>query len=370
MNPFGGDYNANLRAYLQRSEVRLSTMHRVAGALLGGAGLLVLVPVLLRDSLPKLLDTILADQQLSAWDQGLLIASLGILVFLPLFFILNLIRDLVHFYFVSDHATTKGRVPASFLPLFVLSTLTPPGPGSERFFQNMPNYEESLLPFVLGPRAGTQYRKLRDVTRFGIVPKSVRQRARDAESDNEKLSDYLTALGLAGYAERTTEEEAAKMVVSLTRHSIYLRRLLIRYLKSLALSVWIFVALLTTSSLAESASFTEPERIAVVTIGIIVAAVFSPFVAHLPIVFAFEITDANLPFITPPDSHMARLEITVLAVTAIAVALASWPLADVTQLFEAGQWANFGGILLMAIAALGGLRWLGSQLTYGFLTRQ
>lgn len=31
-----------LRAYLQRAEVRLSTMHRIAGAFLGGAGLLTL----------------------------------------------------------------------------------------------------------------------------------------------------------------------------------------------------------------------------------------------------------------------------------------------------------------------------------------
>ncbi len=40
--------HAAMRAYLQRAEVRLSTMHRVAGVLLNGAGLLFLFPVLLK----------------------------------------------------------------------------------------------------------------------------------------------------------------------------------------------------------------------------------------------------------------------------------------------------------------------------------
>jgi hypothetical protein len=40
-----------LRTYLQRAEVRLSTMHRIAGAFLGGAGLLLLLPAFLREAL-------------------------------------------------------------------------------------------------------------------------------------------------------------------------------------------------------------------------------------------------------------------------------------------------------------------------------
>lgn len=43
-----------LRAYLQRGEVRLSTMHRVAGAFLSGAGLLLLLPVFAQDALNDL----------------------------------------------------------------------------------------------------------------------------------------------------------------------------------------------------------------------------------------------------------------------------------------------------------------------------
>ena len=45
---------AGARAFLQRGEVRLSTVHRVAGVLLGGAGLLLLLPALLGQALPQL----------------------------------------------------------------------------------------------------------------------------------------------------------------------------------------------------------------------------------------------------------------------------------------------------------------------------
>lgn len=42
------------RSYLQRAEVRLSTMHRIASAFLGGAGLTILFPFLFRDTFENL----------------------------------------------------------------------------------------------------------------------------------------------------------------------------------------------------------------------------------------------------------------------------------------------------------------------------
>ena len=44
------DERAAMRAFLQRCDVRLSTMHRVATALLSGAGILVLLPAVERDT--------------------------------------------------------------------------------------------------------------------------------------------------------------------------------------------------------------------------------------------------------------------------------------------------------------------------------
>ena len=61
-----GDLSAEersaVRAYLQRSEVRLSTMHRVASALLSGAGLMVLLPAVERDSVVSVVRALLTGR--------------------------------------------------------------------------------------------------------------------------------------------------------------------------------------------------------------------------------------------------------------------------------------------------------------------
>jgi len=44
-----------MRSYLQRAEVRLSTLHRIATAFIGGAGLLVLLPVFFKEEIVVLI---------------------------------------------------------------------------------------------------------------------------------------------------------------------------------------------------------------------------------------------------------------------------------------------------------------------------
>src|SRR5687768_5024416 len=50
-----------MRSYIQRSEVRLSTLHRVATAFISGAGLLLLIPVFFKDAVDSLLAVLLAQ---------------------------------------------------------------------------------------------------------------------------------------------------------------------------------------------------------------------------------------------------------------------------------------------------------------------
>ena len=52
---------AAMRAYLQRSEVRLSTVHRIGQALLGGSALILLLPLFLRDVVPRMLTMLIAQ---------------------------------------------------------------------------------------------------------------------------------------------------------------------------------------------------------------------------------------------------------------------------------------------------------------------
>src|SRR3954447_13432052 len=76
-----GDERAAIRGFLQRSEVRLSTVHRVATALLSGAGLMVLLPAIARDSIVSVIRALLtADLDLA--HICLLAAMVGLLALL------------------------------------------------------------------------------------------------------------------------------------------------------------------------------------------------------------------------------------------------------------------------------------------------
>src|SRR5690606_8520058 len=58
-NNFTTDERNAMRAFLQRSEVRISTIHRVAVGFLSGAGLLFLFPVFLKDGVLTLITALL-----------------------------------------------------------------------------------------------------------------------------------------------------------------------------------------------------------------------------------------------------------------------------------------------------------------------
>jgi hypothetical protein len=60
------------RAYVQRCEVRLSTMHRIAGAFVSGAALLILLPLFLKDVMSPIVRAFLSPflqntSQLPGW---------------------------------------------------------------------------------------------------------------------------------------------------------------------------------------------------------------------------------------------------------------------------------------------------------------
>ena len=121
---------AAMRAFLQRSEVRLSTLHRVAQALLGGSALVLLLPLFLRDAFPKMMTVLLASYD--AHQSWAIIVGLGVsaglVILLPLPAIFLLVADLLGFYFTSNTfgahtpgAQGPGRVV--FNPRFIVPGL-------------------------------------------------------------------------------------------------------------------------------------------------------------------------------------------------------------------------------------------------------
>src|SRR5689334_6655117 len=100
-----------MRSYLQRAEVRLSTLHRIATAFIGGAGLLVLLPVFFKEEIVVLIKLFLTHTsdftaRLGA-SSGITVALLYIcLVYvfvlslsIPVYSLYLLLKDIIHFYF-------------------------------------------------------------------------------------------------------------------------------------------------------------------------------------------------------------------------------------------------------------------------------
>src|SRR2546427_2935382 len=104
-----------MRSYLQRAETRLSTMHRIAGLFVSGAGLLVLFPAFLNEAVTNVVSNLL-KAPLRIMLPSLAWASLSLA--LPIWALYLLLHDLVHFYFTAEHPGVKETW---FYPRFVLS---------------------------------------------------------------------------------------------------------------------------------------------------------------------------------------------------------------------------------------------------------
>lgn len=98
-----------LRQFLQRAEVRLSTLHRIAGSFLGGAALFVLIPLLMKDSFGELIKAIIQWNiiQKSLEYSGLAVFSALLCPLLCLCMIIVavfwLYKDLIRFYFPANY---------------------------------------------------------------------------------------------------------------------------------------------------------------------------------------------------------------------------------------------------------------------------
>jgi hypothetical protein len=241
-----------IRAFLQRTEVRQSTLHRVATAFVSGAGLLLLIPIFLRDVVDSLLAVYLnlpaALPFASHWLNGTLlllllypfVLSLGI----PLYGVYLLLKDIVHFYFTIY---SPGFAESLLNPTFSMSglALSPDeAPLAKKAVINL-QYQhpqiEYLLPFSEGRRE-LYFDKLVESTKGEILPSS---RRRDVlaeilpEDTNWKDDERMSAaFGIARTLDRSLIEEVAVAEMAVARNILYLRRLVLRYAKTLLMFLW------------------------------------------------------------------------------------------------------------------------------------
>ena len=222
------DERAAARAFVARCEVRLSTFHRIAVGMLSGAGLLVVLPVVARDSVAGVLRALFIDG-IGASDSALIVAVVAMLA-VPMAALWLLFADLTRFYFHANHLGGDGR--DVFTPRFTLTSL------------QLPSDE-------LGPAASEQLVASRTDARNIelLVPTNDESRRRvdrqlqvyaGLDSGHDDVTRARGLFALAASASRPLLDEVAKVEYGMVRHVLRLRGLVLRYVKAL-------LALLTTA---------------------------------------------------------------------------------------------------------------------------
>ena len=247
-----------MRAYLQRTEVRLSTLHRIATSFIGGAGLLILLPVFFKDQIVVVINVFLAHAADPFPTLGGLSDELRMVLFLSLFypFVLSLsiplyslymmLKDVIHFYFTIY---TPGFSPGLITPSFALGGIAFSPDESPLVKAKILEYQyqtESVnfaIPFSKEKRE-VYFDQTIECTDGDIIPSTrrwemlVASGAIPADADRQTIERFNAALGLARTLDRRLVEEVATSEVSLVRHVLYLRRLVLRYVKTLLMFIW------------------------------------------------------------------------------------------------------------------------------------
>jgi hypothetical protein len=235
---------AALRAYLQRCEVRLSTVHRVASALLSGAGLVVLFPALAKDSVARIVRALFEGPS----DAPHRLVLVGVLsaAALPVIALWQLLRDLVRFYFAGQHFDDDNN--REFFPRFALSGLRPsPTDVDQETWREIEaaHHDPNVRAFLL-PENQSSRNHVDDQMR--------RYRLRGYDSNTNGLSEEqrdeqrrLALLDLAATGTRTLPQQAARLEQVLARHVLNIQILVLRYAKAV-------LAMLTTAVAAFAAT--------------------------------------------------------------------------------------------------------------------
>lgn len=222
------DERAAARAFVARCEVRLSTFHRIAVGLLSGAGLLVVLPVVARDSVSGVLRSLLIDG-IGASDIALVVGVVAMLA-VPVVALWLLFADLTRFYFHANHLGGDGR--DLFTPRFTLTSLQLPSDelGPEAF--------EQLAASRIDPRIVELLVPANDRSRRRVDRQLQVYAGLDLGHDDASRAHGL--FELAASASRPLLDEVAKVEHGMARHVLRLRGLVLRYVKAL-------LALLTTA---------------------------------------------------------------------------------------------------------------------------
>lgn len=239
---------AAARGFLQRSEVRLSTLHRIATAMLSGAGLLVILPAMLRDQIGGVISTLVTAERTAT---HLLLAAVALVIIaLPLVVFFQLLGALTKFYFHAEHV--DGTTNPVFVPRFTLTGLRLPS--------------DELSPAAAAQLS--QRRASRESLELVVPPNpkgradiDQRLRAYELAGPTSQLADAERAAGLlelVGSKSRSLAEEVAKVEFGMARHLVRMQVIVVRYVKSLLVFLVTAMAVFAAAAVTSRDSGVDP----------------------------------------------------------------------------------------------------------------
>lgn len=344
------------RAYLQRGETRLSTLHRVAGAFLSGAGLLTLLPLLVGGTFSSLLALILFYESpglpaAGAVPRWLALAPVLASIGLPLAAMYLLIRDLVLFYFTAR--TFREEKNGVIYPRFVLSGIL----VSESSLRNVAELErargDGYVRNLLVPSPPKLKKKI--LAEAQSIGDLVGVSMNDHEGFvAEELRQYV--LRQTGSHMRNLAEEAAKMEASIARHLRFLRGLVLRYAKAFLLTIATTVVALTANGVLTLLrpidgveNGVKGVYVWMATLAIYAAwALVSTIIVRQPVIWLY--ADSSRDKISRTPRPLLRFEQSTLAVTASISAVIGVDLFMV-EIPDTGAGWGVAGVILGLIAA-------------------
>jgi len=255
--------NEVLRDFISRGESRISTLQRIAGVFVTGAGLLIILPLLLKDYLPKVMSVIYESNYIveNLPLKIILYAALFIVGFIPLYALYQVMIGIAQFYFI------KRKIGKYSYLRFYLTGITLPddefaeGNGELRkkdFVQGQFDSAENidLLKKYLGHFSKSDLKNFlygKNLTEGKLIPPKrtigaegeeyFKGSAESINANKEKIDILHTIYGLAGYADINIADMVFDIETAIVRQTFYLRRLILMYIKAFLMMLAVSIVL-------------------------------------------------------------------------------------------------------------------------------
>jgi hypothetical protein len=224
-----------------------------------------------------------------------------------------LIKDVVHFYY---SIYSPGYPEDLITPSFAMTGITFAPDESERVKKMIwqSQYNATSISFAIpfsAEKRGLYFDDTIKQTNGKILPSSrlyedlIAKGALPPDADRVSVERLNTAFGLTRTIDRTLVEEVARAELSVVRHILYLRRLVIRYVRTLLMFIW--TAFLTFIMLP----FVEDARLPtflMLAIGYTVWSILVIPVARLPLGWIYRHKHDGIPPQDKLDRQLTTLE--------------------------------------------------------------